>query len=95
MEKAFKVLARGDPVLTVADLAGVYNAKKHPEVIAGRKTEAQILGGGSYMSCFLYSMFACSDCAVQTSSRRLKGPLATRTAKVSYAMHCAAPFSVG
>lgn len=31
-------------VLEVSDIVGVYNAKKHPAVIDGRKTEEQVLG---------------------------------------------------
>lgn len=41
---AFKSLDRsGDGVATVDDLIGAYNGKKHPEVIAGRKTEREVL----------------------------------------------------
>jgi len=32
-----------DLELTIDDLIGVYNAKFHPEVKAGRKTEKQVL----------------------------------------------------
>jgi calcyphosin len=40
VERAFKKLDRdGSGVVEVADLVGVYNAKKHPAVIDGRKTE--------------------------------------------------------
>lgn len=40
VERAFKVLDRdGSGVIEVQDLIGVYNAKKHPAVIEGRKTE--------------------------------------------------------
>lgn len=45
VERAFKVLDRdGSGVVEVQDLVGVYNAKKHPAVIEGRKTEEQVLG---------------------------------------------------
>ena len=38
--KAFEKLDRdGSGVIEVADLVGVYNAKKHPAVLEGRKTE--------------------------------------------------------
>jgi hypothetical protein len=30
-------------VLDISDIKGVYNAKKHPDVIAGKKTEDEIL----------------------------------------------------
>ena len=45
VEKAFKKLDRdGSGVIEVSDLVGVYNAKKHPAVVEGRKTEEQVLG---------------------------------------------------
>lgn len=45
VERAFKKLDRdGSGVVEVSDLVGVYNAKKHPAVIEGRKTEEQVLG---------------------------------------------------
>lgn len=31
-------------MIEVSDLVGVYNAKKHPAVVEGRKTEEQVLG---------------------------------------------------
>lgn len=31
-------------MIEVSDLIGVYNAKKHPAVLEGRKTEEQVLG---------------------------------------------------
>ena len=34
----------GDGKVGIDDLMGVYNGKKHPDVIAGRKTEQQVLG---------------------------------------------------
>ena len=44
-EKAFRVMDKDKSgVLNVEDLKGVYNAKKHPDVIAGKKTEEEILG---------------------------------------------------
>ena len=40
VEKAFQKLDRdGSGVIEVADLVGVYSAKKHPAVMDGRKTE--------------------------------------------------------
>lgn len=40
VERAFKKLDRdGSGVIEVSDIVGVYNAKKHPAVIDGRKTE--------------------------------------------------------
>jgi Ca2+-binding EF-hand superfamily protein len=40
VEKAFKKLDRdGNGVVEVSDITGIYNAKKHPAVIEGRKTE--------------------------------------------------------
>ena len=40
VERAFKKLDRdGSGVVEVQDLVGVYNGKKHPAVIEGRKTE--------------------------------------------------------
>ncbi|MFM1914230.1 MAG: hypothetical protein RIR51_2083 [Bacteroidota bacterium] len=42
-EQAFRKIDRdGSGILTIDDLRGVYNAKKHPEVIAGRKTEDEV-----------------------------------------------------
>ena len=32
----------GDGKVDINDLMGVYNGKKHPDVIAGRKTEEQV-----------------------------------------------------
>jgi len=38
--KAFKVMDKDrSGVIDISDIKGVYNAKKHPEVIAGKKTE--------------------------------------------------------
>lgn len=31
-------------VLNIADIKGVYNGKKHPDVVQGKKTEEQVLG---------------------------------------------------
>ncbi len=40
MERAFKKLDKdGSGVVEVSDLEDVYNAKKHPAVVEGRKTE--------------------------------------------------------
>lgn len=37
---AFKILDKnGDGVLQVSDIKGVYNAKQHPDVRSGKKTE--------------------------------------------------------
>lgn len=45
VERAFAKLDRdGSGVIEVQDLIGVYNAKKHPAVLEGRKTEEQVLG---------------------------------------------------
>lgn len=45
VEKAFKKLDRDcNGTIEVSDLVGIYNAKKHPAVIDGRKTEEQVLG---------------------------------------------------
>jgi Ca2+-binding EF-hand superfamily protein len=42
---AFKILDKnGDGTLQVNDIKGVYNAKNHPDVKAGKKTEDEILG---------------------------------------------------
>lgn len=44
-EKAFKIMDKDKSgVLNIDDLKGVYNGKKHPDVIAGKKTEEEILG---------------------------------------------------
>ena len=38
--KAFKVMDKdGSGILDISDIRGTYSAKKHPEVIAGKKTE--------------------------------------------------------
>jgi Ca2+-binding EF-hand superfamily protein len=40
VERAFKKLDRdGSGVIEIQDLEGIYNGKKHPAVIEGRKTE--------------------------------------------------------
>lgn len=45
MERAFTKMDKdGNGVLEVDDILGIYNAKKHPAVIEGRKTEKQVLG---------------------------------------------------
>lgn len=39
-EKAFKIMDKDKSgVLDINDLKGTYNAKKHPDVINGKKTE--------------------------------------------------------
>ena len=44
VKAAFSQLdADGSGALTVSDLAGVYNASAHPDVVQGRKSEAQVL----------------------------------------------------
>jgi len=43
--RAFEKMDKdGNGVLEIADLKGVYNAKYHPEVLSGKKTEDDILG---------------------------------------------------
>lgn len=45
VERAFAKLDRdSNGVLEVSDIVGVYNARKHPAVMEGRKTEEQVLG---------------------------------------------------
>ena len=42
--KAFKVIDKdGSGILDISDIRGTYSAKKHPDVIAGKKTEDQVL----------------------------------------------------
>ena len=36
-------LATGDGVVTVKDLAGTYNARKHPKYLSGEYTETKVL----------------------------------------------------
>ena len=44
-ERAFKIMDKDKSgVLNLEDIKGVYNAKKHPDVIKGKKTEEEILG---------------------------------------------------
>lgn len=44
IEKAFKVIDRdGNGFLDIDDIKDLYNAKRHPDVIQGKKTEQQIL----------------------------------------------------
>lgn len=39
-ERAFKKLDRdGSGIIEIQDLEGIYNGKKHPAVVEGRKTE--------------------------------------------------------
>ena len=41
---AYKKLDKdSNGLITIADIKGVYNAKKHPDVIQGKKTEDEIL----------------------------------------------------
>lgn len=45
VEKAFNKMDKdGNGVLEVDDIMDIYNAKKHPAVLEGRKTEKQVLG---------------------------------------------------
>jgi len=42
--RAFKKMDKnGSGVIDIEDIKGVYNAKKHPDVIQGKKTEDEIL----------------------------------------------------
>ena len=44
-EKAFRLIDKDKSgVLNIDDIKDIYNAKKHPDVIKGKKTEAQVLG---------------------------------------------------
>ncbi len=44
VRKAFSIMDKdGSGELSLADLAGIYNAKKHPDVVAGKSTEAKVL----------------------------------------------------
>jgi len=44
IRRAFKKLDKdGNGTLEIADIKGVYNAKKHPDVINGKKTEDDVL----------------------------------------------------
>ena len=43
ISRAFRKLDKtGDGVITIEDLKGVYNVKKHPEFLNGQKTEDQL-----------------------------------------------------
>ena len=43
--KAFKKIDKdGSGVLDIRDIRGVYNAKNHPDVKAGKKTEEEVMG---------------------------------------------------
>lgn len=42
--KAFKIMDKDrSGILDISDIKGVYNAKKHPDVIQGKKTEDEVL----------------------------------------------------
>lgn len=44
-EKAFKIMDKDKSgTLNIDDIKGVYNAKKHPDVISRKKTEEEVLG---------------------------------------------------
>ena len=44
-EKAFRIMDKDKSgVLNIDDIKGVYNAKFHPDVKAGKKTEEEVLG---------------------------------------------------
>mmetsp|Transcript_22354 Transcript_22354/g.16832 ORF Transcript_22354/g.16832 Transcript_22354/m.16832 type:complete len:127 (-) Transcript_22354:226-606(-) len=44
-ERAFKIMDKDKSgVLNLSDIKGVYNAKQHPDVKAGKKTEDEVLG---------------------------------------------------
>jgi len=44
-ERAFNIMDKDKSgVLNLEDIKGVYNAKKHPDVIQGKRTEDEILG---------------------------------------------------
>jgi len=44
-EKAFRIMDKDKSgVLSIDDIKGVYNGKKHPDVIKGKKTEEEVLG---------------------------------------------------
>jgi len=45
VSQAFKKLDKtGDGTLTINDIKGVYNAKNHPDVRSGKRTEDEVLG---------------------------------------------------
>lgn len=45
VKTAFNILDKnGDGVLQISDIKGTYNAKNHPDVKSGKKTEDEILG---------------------------------------------------
>ena len=45
VDQAFAILDRnGDGYISYEDIKGLYNGKQHPEVVAGRKTEQEVLG---------------------------------------------------
>jgi len=44
-KKAFAIMDKDKSgILDIQDIKGVYNAKKHPDVISGKKTEDDVLG---------------------------------------------------
>lgn len=44
-ERAFKIMDKDKSgVLDIGDIKGVYNAKFHPDVKAGKKSEEEVLG---------------------------------------------------
>lgn len=44
VRQAFRKLDKtGDGVVNLDDIRGVYNAQKHPDVVAGKKTEDEVL----------------------------------------------------
>lgn len=45
VKQAFKKLDKsGDGVVDISDIKGVYNAKFHPDVVSGKKSEDDVLG---------------------------------------------------
>lgn len=51
VEHAFKLIDRtGDGILALEDIKGVYNARNHPDVRMGKKTEDEVLG--EFLSTF-------------------------------------------
>lgn len=49
--RAFKMLDKtGDGIIAIEDIKGVYNARNHPDVKMGKKTEDEVLG--EFLSTF-------------------------------------------